>query len=130
MPVTTSSASGDAGDAKAKANDRAKASTHTDVEAATANPGETRDVHPNQRTSDDLPDDERIDRKATASRYHAIDEEAARNDPGKMPEPIAVAEVTDPKVQQILAEQQTAVQNRDAEGIKETNAKLRSLGYK
>ncbi len=125
MALTTSG-----NDKNDKPTEAPKRNGSADVETATANPGERRDVHPNQRTSDDLPDEDRIDRKATASRHHGIDEEAARNDPGKMPEPIAAPGATDPNVLQILAEQQAAVQNRDAEGIKETNAKLRNLGYK
>ena len=123
MALTTS------GNDKDRPTEAPKRGGSADVETATANPGEKRSVHPNQRTSDDLPDDERIDRKATASRHHGIDEEAARNDHGKMPEPIAAPGATDPNVLKILAEQQAAVQNRDADGIKETNAKLRDLGY-
>jgi len=48
----------------------------------------------------------------------------------KLPEPVAAPGATDPAVQQLLAEQQTAVSNGDADAIRDINAKLNELGYK
>lgn len=48
----------------------------------------------------------------------------------KLPEPVAAPGATDPAVQQLLAEQQTAVSNEDADAIRDINAKLNELGYK
>lgn len=47
-----------------------------------------------------------------------------------LPEPVAAPGATDPAVQQLLAEQQTAVSNGDADAIRDINAKLNELGYK
>jgi hypothetical protein len=49
---------------------------------------------------------------------------------GKMPEPVAAPGATDPVVQKLLADQQTAVSNGDADAIRDINAKLNELGYK
>lgn len=51
-------------------------------------------------------------------------------DRGDLPEPVAAPGATDPAVQQLLAEQQTAVSNGDADAIRDINAKLNDLGYK
>lgn len=48
----------------------------------------------------------------------------------KLPEPVAAAGATDPAVQKLLADQQTAVSNGDADAIRDINAKLNELGYK
>lgn len=48
----------------------------------------------------------------------------------KMPEPVAAPGATDPAVQQLLAEQQTALSNGDADAVRDVNAKLNELGYK
>lgn len=48
----------------------------------------------------------------------------------KLPTPVAAPGATDPAVHQLLAEQQTAVSNGDADGIRDINAKLNELGYK
>jgi hypothetical protein len=48
----------------------------------------------------------------------------------KLPEPVAAPGATDPAVQKLLADQQTAVSNGDADGIRDINAKLNELGYK
>lgn len=48
----------------------------------------------------------------------------------KLPEPVAAPGATDPAVQKLLAEQQTAVSNGDADAIRDINAKLNELGYK
>jgi len=48
----------------------------------------------------------------------------------KLPEPVAAPGATDPAVLQLLAEQQTAVSNGDADVIRDINAKLNELGYK
>jgi hypothetical protein len=55
---------------------------------------------------------------------------AEAKDDAKLPEPVAAPGATDPVVQQLLAEQQTAVSNGDADGIRDINAKLNELGYK
>jgi hypothetical protein len=44
--------------------------------------------------------------------------------------PVNAAGATDPAVQQLLAEQQTAVSNGDDDAIAEINKKLNELGYK
>ena len=51
-------------------------------------------------------------------------------DDGKLPEPVAAPGATDPAVHQILAEQQTAISNGDADGIRAANAALNEHGYK
>lgn len=48
----------------------------------------------------------------------------------KLPEPVTAPGATDPAVQKLLAEQQTAVSNGDADAIRNINAKLNELGYK
>lgn len=67
-----------------------------------------------------------IDPKKSAPAKAADKSEAST----KLPEPVAAPGATDPAVQQILAEQQTAVSNGDAAGIREANAKLNEHGYK
>lgn len=47
-----------------------------------------------------------------------------------MPERVTAAESSDPTVHQILAEQDIAWQNGDAEGVREANRRLNELGYK
>lgn len=47
-----------------------------------------------------------------------------------LPELVTAPGATDPAVHQLLAEQQTAVTNGDADAIRDINAKLRELGYK
>lgn len=46
------------------------------------------------------------------------------------PTPVAAPGATDPVVQQLLAEQQTAVSNGDDDAIRDINKKLNELGYK
>jgi hypothetical protein len=46
------------------------------------------------------------------------------------PAPVAAPGATDPVVQQLLAEQQTAVSNGDDDAIRDINKKLNELGYK
>jgi hypothetical protein len=71
----------------------------------------------------------------------ALTTESAKPDPkgaksaevkgdAKLPEPVAAPGATDPAVQKLLADQQTAVSNGDADGIRDINAKLNELGYK
>ncbi len=57
------------------------------------------------------------------------DKPEARGD-AKLPEPVAAPGATDPAVQKLLADQQTAVSNGDADAIRDINAKLNELGYK
>ena len=45
------------------------------------------------------------------------------------PAPVSAPGATDPAVLQLLAEQQTAVSNGDADAIREINKKLGDLGY-
>jgi hypothetical protein len=44
--------------------------------------------------------------------------------------PVYAAGATDPAVQQLVAEQQTAISNGDDDAITEINKKLNELGYK
>lgn len=48
----------------------------------------------------------------------------------ELPEPVAAPGTTDPVVLQLLAEQQTAVSNGDADAIRDVNKRLNELGYK
>jgi hypothetical protein len=43
--------------------------------------------------------------------------------------PVYAAGATDPAVQQLVAEQQTAISNGDDDAIREINKKLNDLGY-
>jgi hypothetical protein len=43
--------------------------------------------------------------------------------------PVYAAGATDPAVQQLVAEQQTAISNEDDEAIEAINKKLNNLGY-
>lgn len=43
--------------------------------------------------------------------------------------PVSAAGATDPVVQQLVAEQQTAISNGDDDAIREINKKLNDLGY-
>lgn len=52
------------------------------------------------------------------------------DDAKSLPDLVAAPGATDPAVHQLLAEQQTAVSNGDADAIREINAKLNELGYK
>lgn len=56
--------------------------------------------------------------------------EPAEAKDAKLPEPVAAPGATDPAVQKLLADQQTAVSNGDADAIRDINAKLNELGYK
>lgn len=51
-------------------------------------------------------------------------------DDAKLPEPVAAPGATDPEVQKLLADQQTAVSNGDADAIRDINRQLNELGYK
>lgn len=51
-------------------------------------------------------------------------------DDAKLPEPVTAPGATDPEVQKLLADQQTAVSNGDADAIRDINAQLNELGYK
>lgn len=69
-----------------------------------------------------------IDPKKSAPAKPADKSEVKDDD--KLPEPVAAPGATDPAVQKLLADQQTAVSNGDADAIRDINAELNELGYK
>jgi len=72
--------------------------------------------------SSSSPDPKKADKPETADKPDAEAKKAKVK-------PVSAAGATDPAVQQLLAEQQTAVSNGDDDAIRDINKKLNDLGY-